>query len=181
MAQYLGDGLLVYFGYPHAHEDDAERAVRTGREVLRKLRSAEPPASKRSTGYASPSRVGIHTGPAVIGEMGGGRKEGVSRARRHTEHRSPPTGESPRPDTVVISDATLRLVAGLFVTEDAGTPSLKGISEPIRVHRVLQPSGVTSRLDRAPALTPFVGREQELGLLLDRFEQAQEGPVARRC
>jgi predicted ATPase len=61
------------------------------------------------------------------------------------------------------------------VTEDRGTPALKGISEPLRVHRVLQPSGVTSRLDRAPKLTPFVGREQELGLLLDRFEQAREG------
>jgi predicted ATPase len=78
------------------------------------------------------------------------------------------------PDTVVISDATLQLVAGLFVTEDRGTPALKGISEPIQVYRVIQPSGVVSRLDRAPRLTPFVGREQELGLLVDRFEQAQE-------
>jgi hypothetical protein len=73
------------------------------------------------------------------------------------------------PGTVVISDATLRLVSGLFVTEDRGTPKLKGISEPIRVHKVLQPSGVTSRLDRASTLTPYVGREQELGLLQDRL------------
>jgi hypothetical protein len=78
------------------------------------------------------------------------------------------------PDTLVISDALLRLVPGLFVTEDRGTPALKGISAPIRAYRVLQPSGVASRLDRAPRLTPFVGREQELGLLLDRSEQAQE-------
>ena len=76
---------------------------------------------------------------------------------------------------MVVSDATLHLVAGVFVTEDRGTPELKGIEEPIRVHQVLQPSGIRSRLDRATGLTPFVGRDQELGLLLDRFEHVKEG------
>jgi tetratricopeptide (TPR) repeat protein len=74
-----------------------------------------------------------------------------------------------------MSDATLRLVAGIFVSEDRGAPALEGIEKPVRVYRVGHPSGVTSRLDRAPSLTPFVGRDQELGLLLDRFELVQEG------
>jgi TOMM system kinase/cyclase fusion protein len=172
VAQYLGDALLVYFGYPQAHEDDAERAVRAGREVLRELQLLNPRIEVEH-GVRIAARLGIHTGPAVIGDMGGGEKE-ETLALGDTPNVAARLQEVAEPDTVVISDATLRLVAGLFITEDGGTPPLKGISEPIRVHRVLQPSGVTSRLDRAPALTPFVGREQELGLLLDRFEQARE-------
>jgi len=173
IAQYLGDGLLVYFGYPQAHEEDAERAIRAGRDVLRglELLSARVEAQH---GVPIAARVGIHTGPVVVGEMGGGKKK-ETLALGDTPNIAARLEAFAEPGTVVISDATLRLVSGLFVTEDRGTPELKGISEPIRVHKVLQPSGVTSRLDRASTLTPFVGREQELGLLLDRYEQAQEG------
>jgi TOMM system kinase/cyclase fusion protein len=172
VAQYLGDALLVYFGYPQAHEDDAERAVRAGREVLRELETLRARIESEH-GVKISVRLGIHTGPVVIGEMGGGTKK-ETLALGDTPNIAARLQEVAEPDTLVISDATRRLVAGLFVTEDGGTPALKGISEPIRVHRVLDSSGVSSRLDRAPALTPFVGREQELGLLLDRFEQAQE-------
>jgi class 3 adenylate cyclase/predicted ATPase len=173
IAQYLGDGLLVYFGYPQAHEEDAERAILAGREVLRgiEMLSARVEAEH---GVPIAARVGIHTGPVVVGEMGGGEKK-ETLALGDTPNIAARLEGFAEPGTVVISDATLRLVSGLFVTEDRGTPELKGISESIRVHKVLQPSGVTSRLDRASSLTPFVGREQELGLLLDRFEQAQEG------
>jgi TOMM system kinase/cyclase fusion protein len=173
VVQYLGDGLLVYFGYPQAHEDDAERAVRAGREVLRELQTLNP-RLEAEHGIQLAARVGIHTGPVVMGEMGGGEKKEIL-ALGDTPNIAARLERFAEPDTVVISDVTLRLVAGLFVTEDRGTPALKGISEPIGVYRVLQPSGVSSRLDRAPALTPFVGRAQELGLLLDRFEQSQEG------
>jgi class 3 adenylate cyclase len=172
VAQYLGDGLLIYFGYPQAHEDDADRAVRAGREVLRELETLNP-RLEAEHGVQLSARVGIHTGPVVVDEMGGGEKK-ETLALGDTPNVAARLEGIAEPGTVVISDATLHLVAGLFVTEDRGTPALKGIAEPIRVHRVLQPSGVTSRLDRAPTLTPFVGREQELGLLLDRFEQAQE-------
>jgi class 3 adenylate cyclase len=172
VGQYLGDGLLVYFGYPQAHEDDAERAVRAGREMLRELASLNP-RLEAEHGVHLQARVGIHTGLAVVGEIGGSGKP-QTMALGDTLNVAARLEAFAEPDTVVISDATLRLVAGLFVTEDRGTPELKGISEPIQVHRVIQPSGVSSRLDRAPTLTPFVGREQELGLLLDRFEQTQE-------
>jgi class 3 adenylate cyclase len=172
VAQYPGDGLLVYFGYPQAHEDDAERAVRAGREILRELRTLNA-RLEAEQGLRLQVRVGIHTGPVVVGEMGSGAKPEML-ALGDTLNVAARLEGFAEPDTLVMSDATLRLVAGLFVTEDRGTPALKGISEPVRVYRVIQPSGVASRLDRAPRLTPFVGREQELGLLLDRFEQAQE-------
>jgi TOMM system kinase/cyclase fusion protein len=173
VAQHLGDGLLVYFGYPQAHEDDAERAIRAGRELLGSLEvlSAQTEAKH---GVAIAARVGIHTGPVVVGEMGGGEKQEVL-ALGDTVNIAARLEGFAEPGTVVISDATRHLVPGLFVTEDRGTPALKGIAEPIGVHRVLQPSGVRSRLERAPGLTPFVGREEELGLLVHRFEQAQEG------
>jgi TOMM system kinase/cyclase fusion protein len=172
VAQYLGDGLLVYFGYPQAHEDDAERAVRAGREVLRELSTLNPRLAAEH-GVELAARVGIHTGPVVVDQMGGGEKKETLALGDTTNVAARLQGIA-EPGSVVISESTLHLVAGLFVTEDRGTPALKGLAEPVRVHRVLQPSGVVSRLDRAPTLTPFVGREQELGLLLDRFEQARE-------
>jgi class 3 adenylate cyclase/tetratricopeptide (TPR) repeat protein len=172
IAQYLGDGLLVYFGYPQAHEEDAERAVRAGREILTALETLNE-TLERSHGIRLAARVGIHTGSVVVGEMGGGEKKEVL-ALSDTPNIAARLEGFAEPGTVVVSDATLRLVARLFVTEDRGIPELRGISEPIRVHRVLDFSGVTGRLDRAPILSSFVGREQELGLLLDRFEQAQQ-------
>ncbi len=173
VAQYLGDGLLVYFGYPQAHEDDAERAVRAGREILRALRTLNV-RLETEQGLRLQARVGIHSGPVVVADVGSGAKK-ETLALGDTVNVAARLEGFAEPDTVVISDATLRLVAGLFATEDRGVPALKGIAEPIRAHRVIEPSGVTSRLDRAPKLTPFVGREQELGLLLDRFAQAREG------
>jgi len=173
VTQYLGDGLLVYFGYPQAHEDDAERAIRAGREVLRGLEMLSTRV-EADHGVAITARVGIHTGSVVVGEMGGGEKREVL-ALGDTPNIAARLEGFADPGTVVVSDATLRLVAGVFVTADRGVPELKGIEEPIRVHQVLQPSGFRSRLDRATGLSPFVGRAQELGLLLDRFEQAQEG------
>jgi TOMM system kinase/cyclase fusion protein len=173
VAQHLGDGLLVYFGYPHAHEDDAERAVRSGREILRELATLNP-RLEAEYGIRLQARVGIHTGPVEVGGVGSGKRR-ETLAIGDTVNVAARLEAFAEPDTVVISDATLRLVAGLFVTEDRGTPELKGIEQPVGVHRVIQPSGVSGRLERAPRLTPFVGREQELGLLLDRFEQAQEG------
>ncbi len=173
VVQYLGDGLLVYFGYPQAHEEDAERAIRAGRELLRSLDvlSAQTLAQH---GVSIAARVGIHAGPVVVGEMGRGEKTEIL-AVGDTPNIAARLAGFAEPGTVVISEATRRLVPGLFVTEDRGTPELKGVAVPFRVHRVLRPSGVRSRLERATGLTPFVGREEELRLLVHRFEQAQEG------
>jgi class 3 adenylate cyclase len=174
IAQYLGDGLLVYFGYPQAHEDDAERAARAGLGIVEAIRERNPQIEARH-GLQLAVRIGIHTGPVVVGEIGAGE-------RRETLALGDTTNLAARlqgiaaPDTVVVSPETLRLVRGIFLTEDLGAQTLKGIAEPVVAHRVVQPSGVRSRLDTAEGrLTPFVGREQEFGLLLDRWEQVLEG------
>ncbi|HME71157.1 MAG TPA: adenylate/guanylate cyclase domain-containing protein [Myxococcota bacterium] len=174
IAQYLGDGLLVYFGHPQAHEDDAERAVRAGLEILTALRTLndtlEPKYEIRLA-----ARVGIHTGPVVVGEMGGGARSEVL-ALGDTPNIAARLEAIAEPDTVVMSSATQQLVAGLFVVEDHGPQRLKGVREPMTLYRVVQPSGVRSRLDVAAGrLTRFVGREAELATLVDRWERAADG------
>jgi len=183
IAQYLGDGLLVYFGYPQAHEDDAERAVRAGLEIVQAVRLLAvtlladqfPLLTANSLPLTSLSvRIGIHTGLVVIGALGGGTKSEVL-AVGDTTNIAARLEAMAAPDTVVISGATQRLVPGMFLLQDLGTPPLKGIATPIRAYAVLQATGVRSRLDVDPTtLTPLVGRDRELGLLIERWEQAQE-------
>ena len=170
VAQYLGDGVLAYFGYPTAHEDDAARAVRAGLAIVEKLRGTQLP-------HPIHVRVGIHTGLVVAGEMGSG---------EYREHRAI-VGETPNlaarlqeqaaPDTVVISPATYRLVAGLFEFEDLGQRTVKGISSPSLLYRVVRESEAQSRFEVAvkTGLTPLVGREHELGLLRERWQDARQG------
>jgi class 3 adenylate cyclase/predicted ATPase len=175
IAQYLGDGLLVYFGYPLAHEDDAQRAVRTGLDIVDALGQLNVRlVSERGIQVAV--RVGIHTGLIVVGEMGAGAR-----------HESLALGETPNlaarlqglaaPDSVVISAATFRLIQGLFECHALGPQTLKGVSTPIGIYRVIRDSGAQSRLEVAgpTGLTPLVGREQEVGLLLERWAQVREG------
>jgi len=174
IAQYLGDGLLVYFGHPQAHEDDAERAVRSGLEILTALSTLNDSLEPRH-GIRLAARVGIHTGPVVIGEMGGGAKS-ETLALGDTTNLAARVQGAAEPDTVVITAATQRLVGGLFVVEDRGPQRLKGVREPVTLYRVVQPSGVRSRLDVAVGrLTRFVGREAELATLVDRWERAADG------
>jgi class 3 adenylate cyclase/tetratricopeptide (TPR) repeat protein len=170
VAQYLGDGILAYFGYPQAHDDDAERALRAGLAAIDGVG-----ALRERLGRPLAVRVGVHTGPVVIGEMGAG-------ARRETLALGETTNMAARleaaaaPDTVVASGATLRLARGIFVTEDLGALALKGVPAPVPAHRVVQPSGVRSRLDVAAGhLTRFVGREVELATLVERRERAADG------
>ena len=174
IAQYLGDGLLVYFGHPQAHEDDAERAVRAGLEILAALRTLNDTLEPQH-GVRLAARVGIHTGPVVIGEMGGGAKSEVLALGDTTNIAARVEGMA-ESDTVVITTATQRLVGGLFVVEDHGPQALKGVRDPMTLYRVVQPSGVRSRLDVAAGrLTRFVGRDIELATLVDRWERAQDG------
>ena len=175
IAQLLGDGLLVYFGYPRAHEDDAQRAVRTGLGILAAMGDRNT-RLQHAQGLQLAVRLGIHTGLVVVGAMGGaGRQEQLA------------LGETPNiaariqglaaSNAVAISDATYRLVQGYFQCQDLGAQTLRGVTEPMRVYQVLRESGATSRLDVAQprGLTPLVGRASEVTLLLERWEQAKAG------
>ncbi len=166
VAQYLGDGLLIYFGWPTAREDDPERATRAGLAILDAMVLLNSTLAGDGTRLAV--RIGMHTGPVVIGDGGAVFGDTANIAAR--------VQSAAAPDTVVITAATQRLVSGLFVVEDRGPQELKGIREPVTLYRVVQPSGVRSRLDIAAGrLTPFVGRDMELGTLVDRWERAQDG------
>jgi len=175
IAQLLGDGLLVYFGYPQAHEDDAQRAVRTGLGIIEAV-GALNTRLEQDKGIGLAIRLGIHTGLVVVGEMGSqGRQEPLA------------LGQVPNvcsriqglaaPNTIAMSEATYRLVQGYFVCQDLGAQSLRGVTESMRVYQVLSESGATSRLEVAQprGLTPLVGRESEVALLLERWEQAKSG------
>ncbi|MCH8801228.1 MAG: AAA family ATPase, partial [Chloroflexi bacterium] len=176
IAKYLGDGLLVYFGYPQAHEDDPQRAVRAGLAILEDMGGLNAQL-KSERDLELTVRIGIHTGLVVAGEMGGG----------DTIEELAIVGETPNiaariegaalPNSVVVSNITANLIQGFFLHEALGPHELKGISEPVELFRVLEESGAQTRFEVAAAaqLTPLVGREQELGLLLDRWEQVEEG------
>ena len=169
IARYEGDGFLAYFGYPQAHEDDAERAIRAGLGILRVLGELNSKIQSQHDERLS-LRIGIHSGPVVVGELGGGlQRETI--ALGHTLNLAARLQGVAQPDTVVVSDQTLHLVSGWFITEDLGPHSLKGIRGAVRAHRVVRPSGMSHRLDSAgPAgLTPLVGRQAELSFLLDRW------------
>jgi class 3 adenylate cyclase/predicted ATPase len=190
IAQYLGDGLLVYFGYPAAHEDDAQRAVRAGLEIIATLQHQVPsPLAGEGQGEGAKGsrvaalmtqslqvRIGIHTGLVVVGEMGRGAKR-EQLALGDTPNIAARVQGLAEPDTVVISQATYRLIHGYFTCQDQGSHLLKGISTPVEVYKVLAESGLQSRFEVAATggLTPLVGREQEVGLLVDRWERAKEG------
>ena len=175
VAQYLGDGLLVYFGYPQAHEDDAQRAVRTGLGMLEAMGTL-PTRLLRDTSVRLAVRIGIHTGLVVVGEMGsGGRHEHL--ALGDTPNLAARLQGLAAPNTVVISEATARLVHGYFTCHDLGTHALKGLETPVHVSQVLGESAAQSRLEAAEAtgLTPLVGREAEVTLLRERWAQSTEG------
>ncbi|MCK1615531.1 AAA family ATPase [Bradyrhizobium sp. 159] len=171
VAKYLGDGVLAYFGYPQAHEEDAERAVRAGLALIEGV-------AKLDAGQANSLqvRVGIATGLVVVGDPLG---EGAAQEQAVI-------GETPNlaarlqglaePNTVVIADNTRRLLGGLFDYRDLGTLPVAGIDHPVHVWRVLGASLVASRFEALRAVsTPLIGREEEIALLTRRWEQAKAG------
>jgi class 3 adenylate cyclase/predicted ATPase len=175
IAQYLGDGLLVYFGYPQAHEDDARRAVHTGLGMVQAITTLNTRLAAQY-GVQLAVRLGIHTGPVVVGVMGGG--------GRH-EHLA--LGETPNvaarlqnlapANAVVLSAVTARLVQGTFALEDLGTHTLHGVAEPMALSRVRGLLTTPSRDEEfVTATVPvLVGREEESGLLRRRWEQSKAG------
>jgi predicted ATPase/class 3 adenylate cyclase len=186
IAQYLGDGLLVYFGYPLAHEDDAQRAVRTGLGMIEALgqlntRLAQEglrpaPTQSRQRGVHLAVRLGIHTGLVVVGEVGGGTRQ-EQLALGETPNLAARLQGLAAPNTLVISATTFQLLGGFFACQPLGTPPLKGQAQPLAVYRVLYESMARSRLEAVGSTgwTPLVGREQESGLLLERWAQVKEG------
>jgi class 3 adenylate cyclase/predicted ATPase len=175
IAQYLGDGLLVYFGYPQAHEDDAQRAVRAGLGILEATEGLNCRLAQQYRVRVA-VRIGIHTGLVVVGEMGGGERQ---------EHLA--LGETPNiaarlqglapPNRVVISHRTRQLVGGTFDLDELGTHALKGVAASLPVYGVRMESAAEGRFAAATAtgLTPLVGRETEFRLLLERWDHAQAG------
>ena len=176
VAKFLGDGVLAYFGYPRAHEDDAERSVRAGLEIVKAVAQLEPRPE-----LSLEVRVGIATGLVVVGDMLG---EGVS-------EEGAVSGETPNlaarlqvvaaPGTVVVSEATRRLAGGHFEFEDLRRHELKGFSESVAAARVTSERKVQSRFEAAhgAGLTALVGREPEISLLMERWRQAKEGEPGR--
>jgi len=176
IAKYLGDGLLIYFGYPQAHEDDPQRAVRGGLSILEDMKALNT-RLKADKDLELVVRIGVHTGLVVAGEMGGGETVEALAIVGETPNIAARLQEVAEPNSVVISNITSNLIKGFFVCEAIGSHELKGISEPMELFRVVSERGFQTRFDIATTtqLTPLVGREQELGLLLDRWEQVEEG------
>jgi class 3 adenylate cyclase/predicted ATPase len=171
VAKYMGDGVLAYFGYPRAHEDDAERAVRAGLGVIDAVGRLDVKSVKLQ------ARVGIATGLAVVGDLigeGSAQEQSVVGETPNLAARLQALAE---PGVVVIAAGTRRLVGDLFEYRDLGAVELKGIAAPVPAWQVLRPSVLASRFEalRGSALTPLVGRHEELDLLLRRWARSKAG------
>jgi class 3 adenylate cyclase len=172
VAKYMGDGALAYFGWPQAHEDDAERAVRAGLELVQTVAALRPAASS-----ALQARVGIATGHVVVGDLGTQEASDKDSVIGETPNLAARLQSLAEPGSVVISQATCRLVGGVFELADLGPQRLKGFAEPLAVWRVSGESRAEGRFEarHRTGLTPLVGREEELFLLLRRWEQVKDG------
>lgn len=170
VGNYMGDGLVAYFGYPIAQENAAERAVRAGLDIVNGLGRLNGQLDDTIEG-ALQVRVGVHSGPVVVDEFGG-----VVQAMGETANIAARIEGEADADGVAISPATRRLVSGVFVTEDLGARRLKGIADLIELTKVVRVGGVAPRLGPGRAgRTPLVGRALEFGLLDDRWQQVKEG------
>jgi class 3 adenylate cyclase/predicted ATPase/DNA polymerase III delta prime subunit len=176
LAKYIGDGLLVYFGYPVAHEDDARRAVRAGLGITGTLPALPLPPHIRLQ-QPLQVRIGIHTGLVVAGEMGTADQPEHLAIVGETPNLAARLQEKATPNTVLISAATYHLIEGYFACSDLGSIEVKGIPDPVQVYQVVEESGVHSRLEAAAAkgLTPLIGREEELAMLRRHWARAKEG------
>jgi class 3 adenylate cyclase len=170
VAKFMGDGVLIYFGYPQAHEDDAERAVRAALELVKTV-------SGLKTQTVLQTRVGIATGLVVVGDLIGSGASQEQAIVGETPNLAARLQGIAEPNTVVIADSTRRLLGKLFELEDLGAQDLKGIAGAVRAWAALRPASVASRFEafHASDLTALVGREEELELLLRRWSKAKTG------
>src|SRR6516164_4193540 len=166
VAKYMGDGVLVYFGYPQAHEDDAERAVRAGLELIAAVAGLKTRASLQT-------RVGIATGVVVVGELIGSGEAQERGIVGETPNLAARLQAVAAPNKVVISDGTRRLLGNLFELQELEAKSLKGISGSVRAWAVLRPSSVDSRFEalHPNGLSALVGREEEAELMSRRWSR----------
>jgi class 3 adenylate cyclase len=170
VAKYMGDGVLVYFGYPQAHEDDAERAVRAGLELVAAVSGLKTHAPLQT-------RVGIATGLVVVGDLIGSGASQEQAIVGETPNLAARLQGVAEPNSVVIAESTRKLVGNLFELEDLGAKNLKGVEGPVRAWAALRPSSMESRFEalHASGVTELVGREEELELLLRRWSKAKTG------
>jgi AAA ATPase domain/Adenylate and Guanylate cyclase catalytic domain len=171
VSRYMGDGVLVYFGYPQAHEDDAERAVRAGLGAIDTVRPLDVKSVRLQ------ARVGIATGLVVVGDLIGEGSAQEQTVVGETPNLAARLQSLAEPEAVVIAASTRRLVGDLFEVRDLGALEVKGITAPLPTWQVLRPSSVASRFEalRGAALTPLVGREEEVDSLLRRWARAKSG------
>ena len=170
VAKYMGDGVLIYFGYPQAHEDDAERAVRAGLELVGSVSALKLNAPLQT-------RIGIATGLVVVGDLigsGEAQERGIVGETPNLAARLQALAE---PNTVVIADGTRQLLGNLFELQDLGARELKGITGPVRVWAALRGSSAEGRFEalHTADLTALVGRDEEVELLMRRWARAKTG------
>jgi class 3 adenylate cyclase/predicted ATPase len=170
VAKYMGDGVLVYFGYPLAHEDDVERAVRAGLELIQAVSGLKSSAPLQT-------RVGIATGLVVVGDLIGSGSAQEQTVVGETPNLAARLQAFAEPNAVVIAESTRKLLGNLFDLQDLGAQDLKGIGGPVRAWAALRPASVESRFEalHESGLTELVGREEELELLLRRWSKAKTG------
>ncbi len=170
VAKYMGDGVLIYFGYPQAHEDDAERAVRAGLELVAAVGALKTHAPLQT-------RVGIATGLVVVGDLIGSGASQEQAIVGETPNLAARLQGVAEPNSVVIAESTRKLVGNLFELADLGAKDLKGIAGPVRAWAALRASSAEGRFDalHASGLTELVGREEELEILLRRWSKAKTG------
>jgi class 3 adenylate cyclase len=168
--KYMGDGVLVYFGYPQAHEDDAERAVRAGLELIAAMAALK-------TRDPLQTRVGVATGPVVVGDLIGSGSAQEQAVVGETPNLAARLQGIAEPNMVVIAEGTRKLLGNLFDLEDLGAQDLKGIAGLVRAWAALRASSAKGRFEalHASGLTALVGREEELELLLRRWSRAKDG------
>ena len=166
----MGDGVLIYFGYPQAHEDDTERAVQAGLELVTAVTGLKSHAPLQT-------RVGIATGLVVVGDLIGSGASQEQAIVGETPNLAARLQGIAEPNSVVIAEGTRRLVGNLFELDDLGSQELKGIVGAVRAWAAVRPASVESRFDamHATGLTELVGREEELELLLRRWSKAKGG------
>jgi class 3 adenylate cyclase/predicted ATPase len=169
VARYFGDGVMAFFGWPRAHEDDAVRAIHTALEIVSGVTKISGPVTLTC-------RVGICSGPVVVGEIGDSGTWSMD-AVGETPNVAARLQSLAAANTVLISESTRRLVSAAFDFQDLGLQELKGVTEALHVYHVLSAKNIASRFEAAHAgsLTPLIGRSSELGLLLDRWQKAKEG------
>jgi len=171
VAKYMGDGVLVYFGYPRALEHDAERAMRAGLALVARIGGLDAAAGSLAV------RIGIATGIVVVGDLIGSGEAQERGVVGETPNLAARLQAMAQPNTVLIDEMTRRLVGDLFEYRDLGAVEVRGIAEPVPVFEVLRPSAVESRFEalRAAALSPLVGRDEEIELLSSRWARAKAG------